>query len=449
MVRSRISKQKHAQLQQQSKESRTAQEKMKPLDDEIHRLIQQPGTAATLRRVIRHNKQQRPISTADTIRIGNAALLKHALIQRWGVDKWEDMIVPSPKPGETNNGKGKSPADKHVAFADGNDSDSSHTLDHEHTVDPDHAFDHMEAEYFGDLLKSPVPSPTKPIPRPVRCGNHLIEGVRQDAEEKLKHEPTLRALGIVLRKYPGESEAVRLQRVGLALDHLRRKKELLDDAQTESIMVATAPRAKFPRLTQVEVNSVQQIWRAMHRQQGTEISAAMRAAVRDFLEQFPEGITMSPASLAFRYGMLPAIVAAIRTANDAELESEKKEKPRCGTPFDRSISAPPKKPNNDYKIWKPTGSAVLITEAKPAEPTTPVHQTGSGANPPTPTAPKKPKSKKPEPKKKPQPKKKPALKKKPEPKKPKSAKPTGIQKATPPTTPTGGRKSTRLIAKAQ
>jgi outer membrane biosynthesis protein TonB len=182
---------------------------------------------------------------------------------------------------------------------------------------------------------------------------------------------------------------------------------------------------------------VQQMWRAMHRPQGTELSTYMRAAVRDFLEQFPEGITMSSSSLAIRYGMLPAIVKAIRTANDAKLENDKKETAAAEAASKKSGS---KEPNKDYKIWKTTGSAVLITEAKPAEPTTPVHQTRSGDIPPTPTAPKKPKSKKPEPKKKPDP------KKKPEPKKPKSAKPTGIQKATPPTTPTGGRKSARLIA---
>jgi hypothetical protein len=68
MVRSRISKEKRAQLQQQTKGrdvARVTQEGTKPLDDEIHRLIQQPGAAATLRTLIRNKKRfNKPIPTA-------------------------------------------------------------------------------------------------------------------------------------------------------------------------------------------------------------------------------------------------------------------------------------------------------------------------------------------------------------------------------------------------
>ena len=129
--------------------------------------------------------------------------------------------------------------------------------------------------------------------------------------------------------------------------------------------------------------------------------------------------------------MLPAIVKAIRKANDTELENDKQELTASRT---ASLEA----------VWKPTGAALLVrvqpeTEAKQAEPTTPVRKTRSGDLPPIPAAPKKPTSKKPTPKK--------AAPKKPTPKKaaPKKsspAKPTGIKKTATPT-----RRSARISAK--
>ena len=155
---------------------------------------------------------------------------------------------------------------------------------------------------------------------------------------------------------------------------------------------------------------------------------SMRIAVLEFLEQFPGANKFSRAELAYgrNWGMLRAIVKAIRKANDTELENDKQELTASRTAFLEAV-------------WKPTGAALLVrvqpeTEAKQAEPTTPVRKTRSGDLPPTPAAPKKAAPKKPT-SKKPTP-------KKAAPKKSSPAKPTGIKK-----TATSTRRSARISAK--
>jgi hypothetical protein len=262
------------------------------------------------------------------------------------------------------------------------------------------------------------------------------EIARLQSLDQLQHEPTVRALRIVLRAYPGETAHEHSKRLDMAINYLRETK-VAHESNPVTLRQLERERAALirPRLSAIETLSVQQMHRAMHRPQGIQLSAPMTEAVRDFLEQFPEGTDLSPEVLARREGMLPAIVAAIRTANDAELENDKKIAAVAEAASKKLAS---KGPVKGHTVWKPTESAVLIIEATQPEPTTPVHQTRSGDVPSTPTAPKKPPPKKPTKKPAKKSTKKPTpTKKKPEPKAPKSAKPTGIQKATPPATPAG------------
>jgi outer membrane biosynthesis protein TonB len=496
----------------------TEDSKMKKLDEEIHRLIKKPGAAAMLRNAVRYEKTRPPTPTKTRVAIHNAALLKTALIHRWGDDKWEEMIGSSPKPGGSND------KDKHIAFSD-QDSDSSHTLTHEEAAalaEPasndsifDRALDLLEAssgrEPFGyamgerrrareraaELHKAGIAHPVFGAPGVPGSANSRIERARERAREatfqaerkafalqqrkelaskqrksrlsphsslaksqwareeiarlqaldQLQHELTVRALRIVLRTYPGETAHEHSKRLDMAISYLRETK-VAYESNPVTLRQMERERAALvrSRLSAIETLSVQQMHRAMHRPQGIQLSAPMTEAVRDFLEQFPEGTDLSPEVLARREGMLPAIVAAIRTANDAELENDKKIAAAAEAASKKLAS---KGPVKRHTVWKPTESAVLIIEATQPEPTTPVHQTRSGALPSTPTAPKKPPPKKPTKKPAKKSTEKPTpTKKKPEPKAPKSAKPTGIQKATPPATPAGMRKSSRIIAQS-
>lgn len=598
MVRKRVTKEQFARLKQRSQERPAAQtteeSSWKPLDDEIHRLVQQPGAVSRLRSYVRTSKSLTPTPTKTRVAVHNAALLKTALIKRWGEDKWEEMIGSSPKPGGSND------KDKHAAFSD-QDSDSSHTLTHEEvaalaepasngpvlnpawlrrgpvcghrrqellreeeemaaSVEPapnnpvlnqgqsgrrpvcgwrrqqlvreaeemaasakpasndsvfDRALDHLEdssgrepsdyamserrreRERAAKLHKAGIVHPVFGAPGVPDSAHSRIERARERAREatleaerkafalqqrkelaskqpksrlsphssvakaqwareeiarlqaleQLQHEPTIRALRIVLRTYPGETAHEHSKRLDMAINYLQETK-VAHESNPVTLRQMERERAALirPRLSASETLSVQQMHRAMHRPQGTRLSAPMTEAVRDFLEQSPEGPDLSPEGLAHREGMLPAIVAAIRTPNDAELENDKKIAAAAEAASKKLAS---KGPVKGHTVWKPTESAVLIIETNQPEPTTPIHQTRSGDVPSTPTAPKKPPPKKPTKKPSKKPTKKPTpTKKKPEPKASKSAKPTGIQKATPPATPAGTRRSSRIIAQS-
>jgi hypothetical protein len=100
MVRKRVTKEQFARLKQRSQERPAAQtteeSSWKPLDDEIHQLVQQPGAVSRLRSYVRTSKSLTPTPTKTRVTVHNAALLKTALIKRLGEDKWEEMIISSP-----------------------------------------------------------------------------------------------------------------------------------------------------------------------------------------------------------------------------------------------------------------------------------------------------------------------------------------------------------------
>jgi hypothetical protein len=432
--RTRVRREKSVEVDQNIKdlqEDSNIQElklKWKPLDDEIKNLACQPGVTVALREHIAGSTNPKPSLPSETkVKIEGAFRLRELLIRRWGPYRWEDKVVSPPKPDKTNH---KGPPDKHVAFED-SDAGSSHTLDHEpgpSTWVCSHRLQEMareraeEEEQRAALFKK-------------LAANAMVkdEIASMQAGQELQHRPTLNALYTVLSVYPGEEENIAAwsERIHRAILYLRGIKRAhvaneTSRAHSKNIRAHIARQAARPRrpLTDSEVLSVQQIWRAMNRPRD-QVDATMKTAVRDFIRQFSEGSKLSPVQLANGPGMLPAIVKAIRTANDAELENDKKELTASRT---ASLE----------QIWKPTGAARLI-RVQPwdqSEPTTPIRQTGSGALPPTPTAPKKAAPKKATPKK--------VAPKKVAPKKPPPAKPTGIKKST---TPTTQRKSTRLSAK--
>jgi hypothetical protein len=402
--------------------------KLMPLDEQIKNLACQPGVTVALREHIAELRRRDPCLPSKTEReFPDAARLRNLLIRRWGPYDWEDKVVSAPKPDKTS---GKGPADKHVAFED-SDSGSSHTLGHEpgpSTWVCSHRLQEMareraeEEELKAAIIKS-------------QAAMLKDEIASKQAGQELQHRPTLNALNNVLRVYPGEEDDIAAwsERIHLAILHLRGMKRAhvaneTSRAHSINIRAAIAKQEAIPRrpLTDSEVLSVQQMWRAMNRPQH-QVETTMKKAVQDFIKQFPEAGKFSPVQLANRPGMLPAIVKAIRKANDAELEKDKKE-----LTASREASL--------EQIWKPTGAAlfVRVPPGDEAEPRTPIHQTRSGALPPTPTAPKKAATKKMTPKK--------VSPKKVVPWKAVSspAKPIGVKKSA---TPTTQRKSTRLSAK--
>jgi hypothetical protein len=432
--RTRGRREKRAEVEQNIKdldEALKMQElklKWKPLDDEIKNLACQPGVTVALREHIAELRRRHACVPSKTEReFPDAARLRDLLIRRWGPDRWEDKVVSPPKPDKTNR---KGPSDKHVAFED-SDSGSSHTLGHEpgpSTWVCSHRLQEMARERAEEEVRAAL------IKK--QAANAMVkdEIASMQAGQALQHRPTISALHNVLRVYPGEEEdiAVWSGRIHLAILYLRGMKRAHVANETSrahgiNIRAAIAKQAATPRrqLTDSEVLSVQQMWRAMNRPQD-QVDTTMKKAVQDFIKQFPEASKFSPVQLANRPGMLPAIVEAIRTANDAELENDKRELTASRT---ASLE----------QIWKPTGAALFV-RAPPgdqAEPTTPVRQKGHGVIlPPTPTAPKKAAPKKVTPKK--------AAPKKVAPKKPSPAKPIGIKKSA---TPTTQQKSTRLSAK--
>ena len=384
-------------------------------DAEIKRLACKPGAVVALRDHIERSRNPKPsIPSKARIRINDAFALREALIKRWGPKSWEDHVVDRPKP-DTTNGKG--PAEKHVAFED-SDGGSSHTLGHEDVTSE------------VDIIKSAG----------YRVPNRSAARLQADEEERQRVRAirTISAPRTVSQMYEGETEAAYGAHLELMTVYLRKLKRAHNEgfeaikAEADRHTVNGARPRDSRLLTDSEYLSVQQMWIAMQRRPDQN-DESMRIAVLEFLEQFPGANKFSRAELAYgrNRGMLRAIVKAIRKANDTELENDKQELTASRT---ASLEA----------VWKPTGAALLVrvqpeTEAKQAEPTTPVRKTRSGDLPPIPAAPKKPTSKKPTPKK--------AAPKKPTPKKaaPKKsspAKPTGIKKTATPT-----RRSARISAK--
>lgn len=469
MPRTRRYREKRAEIKQRIESLEEVQPgryaEVKELDDEIRRRCRQPGAINMLRFIMERERNPQPLPPDGiTFRFNNAVRLREALTKRWGPDRWEAMIMGPP---------GKGPTDKQVAFVD-LDSDSSHTVDLEELASSGrvcghrlHQMAHERAERkekkaaelkkARDLASQKARSlaEAQPIfgtPGTItsRLSPHSSVAIRRGVSKKLaelqakgelQHEPTNKALRDILRMYPGETEVTHSKRLTLAIDSLRRSKALQEATNATFTRMEAEGFAKEGRpshrrpLTDSEVLSVQQMWRVMHRPE-EQVDPPMQAAVRDFLEQFPEGIKLPPVKLAHRPATLAAIVKAVRAANHAELENDKKE-----LTASRQASL--------EKVWKPTGAALLIRvdptpEAKKPEPTTPVHQTRSGALPPTPTTPKKAARKLAS-----------TMKAAPKivtptkavPKKPSPSKPTGIKKAATPATPAGQRRSTRISAK--
>jgi hypothetical protein len=420
-----------------------------------------PGALSTLQTITKHQRAPDPEDPEWKARGENAIALQKALTKRFGKDKWTDeMRGGPPKPGDRPNGK-------YVGFAlddddedsggDDDNSGSSHKLDREDKVKE-------KQPIFGSKHATPPPRAIF-----AQCGAPmLMHRERQEAERAeyvakvrsarakvtdLVDEPTLDALNRVLIILPGEDDAAYSKRIYQSVDYLRRLNKVNLRANNDAIAAVRAEirrtedlRAKKleyerlkadrqgntvpsspiePRpLKASQILSVQQMYRAMHRGAHIKLDAPMAAALKDYLEQFPESIGKSPAALARSKEMMPATIAACRKANDADLAASKKK-------FEAGNGG----------VWKPTEAAILVRTSPKKEaikqeaPTTPTRQTRSGSVT-TPAAPKKPTTKK-------------ATSSKPAGVK-KAATPTKSTKTKAPTTPTNPfaqRRSARISAK--